>query len=299
MREKNETISKSTALRQHFTTPRNQDSIGWCYAFAAADLVSAELGVPVSSLHTSLIYNQTQENILIKNHSDEVQKNNFFEGRAKFRYVYENGSLSAAVRALSAHRLVCPESSLPFDQHQGRTTMQLIYKMEELKETIDANRLSETMVCNELNAILPGFGFNHATNPEIARKLLQNEINSSMERLVETNCRKQIQVPSFRITAIQPGKDYLTQINNLVSQGKPVAVNYDIKDITQSRGRHINIITARRWNNGKCEYKLRNSWGQSCAALNPEFDCNKAEGSFWVSDKWLLEKTTLGSYLHK
>ena len=38
---------KRPELKEFFSTPRDQASVGWCFAFATADLFSAELGVPV------------------------------------------------------------------------------------------------------------------------------------------------------------------------------------------------------------------------------------------------------------
>ena len=44
-------------LKEFFSPPRNQGLIGWCYGFAAADLLSVEAGTPVSAAHTSAIFN--------------------------------------------------------------------------------------------------------------------------------------------------------------------------------------------------------------------------------------------------
>ena len=51
-------------LRKLFSSPRNQKDKDWCYAFTAADLLSAEIGTPVSAMHMAALYNKGEYNDL-------------------------------------------------------------------------------------------------------------------------------------------------------------------------------------------------------------------------------------------
>jgi hypothetical protein len=60
------------------------------------------------------------------------------------------------------------------------------------------------------------------------------------------------------------------------------------------------VITGRRWSEGKCQFKVRNSWGQDCSVYDPSVieGCNEAEGSFWLSDDELLEISYNINFIH-
>ena len=41
-------------LINHFSKPRDQDSVGWCGAYASSDSLSYTVGEPVSAIDTSI-----------------------------------------------------------------------------------------------------------------------------------------------------------------------------------------------------------------------------------------------------
>src|SRR5437879_3057618 len=43
-------------VKSFMTTPSDQGDIGWCFGWAATDLLSQAVGTPVSALHTSSYY---------------------------------------------------------------------------------------------------------------------------------------------------------------------------------------------------------------------------------------------------
>lgn len=309
MRERNPKIKNNPAMKEHFSIPRNQDSIGWCYAFAAADLISAEMDTPISSLHASLIYNQHHESGLMSRViADRTHEYGLDRGTKKFFETYEGGDFTSSLRVIQGHRKICPESLLPFDQHKGKTTMELIYEMERIKQNNQNQLFPHTLMCNELNQTLPDFGFTKSDMSKIASLLVQDNINSALEALAEMQCKnKQLDIPFFKTKTLATPlkgtllekKNFLANINMMVNIGKPVGIRYKAQDISLAHGNHINLITGRRWNNGRCEYKFRNSWGQTCEGLFPGIDCIRSEGSFWVDEDFLLEKTSSATYLHK
>ncbi len=48
---------------------------------------------------------------------------------------------------------------------------------------------------------------------------------------------------------------------------------------------HASVISARRQRGGRCEYFVRNSWGQDCSSYRPQFRarCERSRGGVWVT----------------
>jgi hypothetical protein len=59
------------------------------------------------------------------------------------------------------------------------------------------------------------------------------------------------------------------------------------------------LISARRKNptHGKCEFKIRNSWGH-CGKTKSMYECNKKNGDTWISEE-ILERYILGVSITK
>lgn len=311
IRDTNPRIKNNKAMREFFTTPRNQDSIGWCYAFAAADLLSAETGTPVSSMHASLIYNHSLKTGLLNSLSELFDRDGLPTkpmANGHFVMVDEGGYLDDAVNAIRKKGQICSEKSLPFDQHLGKSTMELIKKMEEIKLRAVKKKLSEKLVCEELSKVLPTYGLKTNDYEVVSHSLINQDINKTLDLMAGQNCGKsQIKVPRRSVTTIYPPHvgpkhrslevNFFTQINDNLNKGRPLSMTYDVKSVAGFKGGHVNIITARRWKNGRCEYKVRNSWGASCAYYSKGIDCIREEGAFWLSDEKLLSTATKVQFL--
>lgn len=305
IRNTNPNIRDSKEMREHFSTPRNQDSIGWCYAFAGADLMSAEMKTPISSLHTSLIYSQYREmstmdylKELVDPTPTPIKKYN----TRNFKFIKESGFVDIAIIALNQRGRVCAEKALPFDQHLGRTTMSLIRKMEDIKLSVINKKLQEKLVCEEISKVLPDYGLNTLDFEMVSHSLMKDRLDTTLDLMVRQYCKRNIvRVPARTVNSLNPKsatpKNFFDTINQTLNVGRPLAYYYDVKSVATFSGLHASIITARRWNQGKCEYKIRNTWGKSCAYYQKGIDCNREEGSFWLSDEKLKNSSTLVQYL--
>jgi hypothetical protein len=85
------------------------------------------------------------------------------------------------------------------------------------------------------------------------------------------------------------------KINQLLNQGKPIAVSYDVSQVSNLKGGHVSL--AREWRNNRCEYKIRNSWGKTCHSCSSGVECIQEEGSFWLSDEKFFQIMTTYTYL--
>lgn len=303
IRDTNPKIKNNKEMRAHFSTPRNQDSIGWCYAFAGADLLSAEMDTPISSLHASLIYNQYSEQSLMEYVQELIEDKpgpiKKFNKSGNFKFVKESGHLDRTIRALRDRKHVCPERLLPFDQHLGQSTMSLIQKIEAIKLNVINKKLQEKMVCAELTKVLPLYGINTQEFESIAHSLMTENIHATLDLMAKKNCKnKMVNVPKRYVKYLDPADaPFFAAINRNLNNGKPLSMNYNVNSVATFSGNHVSLITARRWNNGRCEYKIRNTWGASCAYYKTGIDCNRQEGAFWLSDEKLKEAATQVQYL--
>lgn len=296
----------SPEMKKHFTRPRSQDSIGWCYGFVAADLLSAEVGKPLSSTHISSIFNQNvEESFFLKANFDF---NNLFSDK-KFESVYEGGWIDKAIKYAVQRDRVCTEDDLPFDGQFGS-----IQLLEEAKRQLEAK--DENRACTSVSDYKSWANIDVELS-RIFALLKKEELNVAMAKIAEEQCnKKMVPLPKLKVkTKRRPSMtqskfggsgrvskrdrarsvkrigDYFKVIDSKLSSGKPIGVNYNVEHITYQDGLHASVLTGRKWENGKCHFKIRNSWGKGCFsyARSKISSCDSEEGSYWVTDQTFYE----------
>lgn len=320
---------KSEDLKEHFTKPRSQGSVGWCYAFVAADLLSVEMGVPLSSTHVSSIYNAAVYKEALKNEEDRFS---FFKGfertrdkasNPKFKSIVEGGYIYWGVKDSVTKGSLCSEKELPFDENgPGSTEADLINNLENIKK-FEWPSLPSKLGCERAKSIVEILGLN-ASVGEVWKLILNNNVNISLEKLTSMSCRdpvkldSSIEVKNLKIPKADSKKyarsrfgqkrlkrdkkkviKAFEKIESLLSSGRPVGISYNVSHIIAFDIWHGSSITGRRWNNGRCEFKVRNSWGKGCSIYNDSsiIECNREEGSFWVTDQKLYEMVETITYI--
>ncbi len=279
------------ALRETFSTPRDQDSIGWCFGFTAADLLTAKLGTPVSAYHVSAIYNRAISRDFFWRTMYEI--GDVINGGA-FREVYEGGYIGKAIKATRNHRTVCTEEQVPFDASYFGGTRLEITNMERLRDQVRASQDLKNS-CDLIEQTFPSGILGNRNFESIQASLVHDNINETLETITSSACTEnpvQVGDVSYKDMGRPSGdnessqRKYLAAIDATLRSGNPVGISWNPgKVMNTGGGKHASSVIARRWNNGKCEYKIRNSWGQTCEAYLPEIDCNRSEGAFWVNDE--------------
>lgn len=296
-------------LRELFSTPRDQDSIGWCYGFAAADLLSVEAGKPVSASHVSAIFNES----VAKNFLWRIGYglgNLFMEN--SFETVYQGGYVDKAIKEAMKESSVCSEDDMPFFERFPDELYRLIHRIEEIKRSVRDKTISSEKACESLETVLGDTFFNsQAEKEKLLLSILENDLNVVLSDMMTEKCKnKTISLAKKKIkNYTKPNQrssqtdrynsydkdnevqEYLKTINGLLDKGKPLGISYNVKHVTSYSGLHASVVTARRWNptHGRCEYKIRNSWGTGCGSYKSEIECDYHEGSFWVSDEKFYE----------
>jgi len=251
---------------------RNQDGVGWCYAFAASDLLSYKLGKTVSAMGIALAYNDGWISY--------IRKAVFKSSEANI----EGGSADSAINTAMSHGL-CLENQLKSEDNGAGELMYNIVRVESLKSSSS----KPTEICNwcEDNLIKPMF-------PSLGLKDLTGVLkNSSRATLIQNfsdkACQPKIKV-NYKVKSTFMAHDkrqLFDTIDDQLNKKNIIAISYDADVLTEAnftRGMvdHQSVIVGRRFNEHShaCEYLIRNSWGRSCGYYYSGFSCE--EGNIWV-----------------
>lgn len=296
IRETNPKIRDNATLREHFSTPRNQDSIGWCYAFSASDFLTAEIGVSVSALHTSILYNSAAYNSPERREDAE----NHLRSNGRFKEVYESGWPNKAINDVIAKGWVCSEADLPFDVDRPYDIKEMIDYLESKKHL--ANPYYKNALCHEVNLKLKDYSLAFQDVEAIVDSMMNQNLNQTLEVFAEKACKNRItDIPKIDLTWVDKNRhqpqDFLAKINQNINSGSPVQISYQPKFVStlSGDGYHASMVIGRRWRNGRCEFNIRNSWGKLCATYKPGIECNRDEGTFWMSETDLM-RASAGFY---
>lgn len=302
-------------LNEFFSTPRDQDSIGWCYGFSAADLLSAELGQPVSAAHASILYNKEVEDSFFWRLAYKFQS-------GEFDQVHEGGYVKKSLKAMQSNSKVCLESDLPYDENYKKEFYFLIKELEDLKDLVKTSNETLRSKCALVSDFIRlNYNINLNAN-ELYNALLNDNMNRILERIAQEKCAdNQITVTEnlefesktmpyphrFSNESAQDSQNrfvrrltkFFQKIDDKLKEGKPIGVDYNVKHVTGQKGLHASVLTERRWCNGRCEFKIRNSWGTGCGFYDYSkiSDCGSDEGSFWVTDQKFYEMVDNITYI--
>lgn len=299
-------------LKQFFMTPSSQGNIGWCYGYAATDLLSQSVGVPLSPVYTSAYY---------ASQLDGVSKffRNIFQGSAAET---EGGFIGSAIGEMVSLGKACTVKGINgsgwvFDRERGvyAGTKDLSENFEKLRQGTCYGTCDNT-----LDALIEHFLGN--LQPAAVKKYVIDTKNSALEdvifNLVDAGCgntnkisiRKNItysraEPQSTRIHGrerqieddLRDKSSLIYKLDRALEKGKVVGLEYKSKVVTGvggffDQGGHASSIVGRKVIDNKCHYLVRNSWGDSCH-YKDDVICDKSTGSFWVT-RDIMKKMALG-----
>jgi len=296
--------------------PRNQDSIGWCYAFAAADLISHKLGKKVSAIDIANNYN-----------------NGSFKDVFGFNETSMEGGFTSSAANEALEKGLCLESQLPSDDYSFSTDSNLMkeyQRMEKLYESF-RNRTTEPglvfgrnqlkglqysnavesferdLECNrlegEFNVLFPTLSVG-----DFVKVLEQSSsANDLIDNLVAKSCKKRIannlNLKFEEDSLLTSSSTMVETINKKLEGGDIIGVNYKASTLSNlldhdNDSRHASIIVARKFNEqtGSCEYLIRNSWGNTRAS-SYDSRTRSGGGNHWMPEEYLRESMHGVSYV--
>lgn len=296
-------------MKEYFSTPRNQGLIGWCYAFAISDLISAQIKRPVSAMHIAAMWNQKVENNPFMRLSWELNRSS----KSTLQKFYQGAYTAQALKHISKQNKICSEKDFPFDPTnlKIRSTIYDFKKLEKIKKTLDESpNLGYQDVKHELEKLTL---LADIMDPQLINILKGDDLNNAFAKIALKKCEnKELTLQEFKPKKIKAPntlrytgkawernlakqkntKNFFKIINSLLNAHQPMILTYPLnKVLAQENVPHTNTVIARKWFKNKCQYKVRNTFGASCNLYHQNVitDCNRDEGAFWISDEALLQ----------
>ena len=276
-------------LRSKMGPIRNQDGVGWCYSFAAADMLTFKNGgsprVSAADLAAQYIDVSPQY---------QSRTNNMWLSHKNL-----NGGHIYSALQLAEKNGTCDETKIPSEINGGPQIAQAYrdlyasayYRNDPKHKSLCAAQASKYRK------------FFPATSPTEILAVLNTEPPwRVVHKLFGMNCQQR------RPAGISPGEIGLARkpdigkvLNQELEQGQPVGIGYNIELITARKnanngfGMHGSTIVGRKFDakTGNCQYLLRNTWGRSCDGYRG-WKCEA--GHLWVNEDALLWATDSATY---
>lgn len=274
---------------------RNQKSLGWCYAYAIADIVSFKLRRDVSPFDiafTTVQYYINEEKLTPLNITS-----------------VEGGSVPIVSKAIS-DRGIC--DSKKFSASNPLAVDSLVAVEANVKKLVDGlseGKISEIGVRKELAARVQDYNtvFPTSSQEELLNAILNDRnYKYPIAGMVDNIC---VDRASGKFAWGWEMRDDFAEdmkfrsIRGILASHFPVAINYSsevLKDVNAtSVGGHASTIVGMHFNQQKkrCEYLLRNSWGVADPqrVYDPELRPMIAQGYVWIAED-VLRKNIAAAY---
>jgi hypothetical protein len=277
-------------LRPEFGAVRSQGNIGWCYANAAADLLSFEFREELHHQKASASY-------------IALTYNKLFFGKSK-----SEGGFAALALTMAQFQGFCPQSDEDRVLGQGPQVPLkskidgLLYLKQNFDRTGGASLESDLKIY---------FSQNKSILTQVPLEDLRQLLEDSTEKDFTSHFADYICGPHKFIPARKHFVDgmikymvmgitepIMDKVQERLDHHQPVIIDYfaDLFDADgaakQDDSRHTSLIIGRRWNAKKnqCEVLIRNSWGPRCNGYKAASLKDSCEaGNVWVSDKTMAD----------
>ncbi len=299
-------------LENQFGPVRNQGEVGWCYAFAGADLIGAALGVKppdtvsafdVAVGYYSLDFDKAKKNIGNLGLPTEavVPFTRAIERIAKTNEVFkglpfekrEGGYFAQAIGTYSLRGGVCLESKFPSEE-SGISDF-ISKKIKSIESDHNFVRPSCTGGTGQYSAKAQIESLRNNVY-EIAAKLIDQDANKKCEP------RTPLSGPILSRSLSKENGDVVAKINEKLDQKSPIGISYDPCGLVEAKDKieneetreecnHASVVIGRQFNKktNSCDYLVRNSWGTDCSGYRKDIRENCKQGNFWVSESELNE----------
>lgn len=270
-------------LIEHFKEPRDQDSVGWCGAYASADALSFAVGEPVSALDVSI--NQYAHN-----------------NPANMNLTELSGITPNAASNVAMRTGYCPESVIPSNitasSNLGGVTLQtLMGSFQRLSQDFKSRgkpadycvKCADQEYERFIKPALPD-----VNEKMIQEVLLKNEgdslasIRDLMKKLCNGNRVKFKPTVKTYIRGKTNGRTFASIFNEALEGHSMPAIGMGASHFSSFTDEpHEMVIVGRRpGRGGKCEYIIRNSWGRGCGFYNSKYasTCNASKGTFVMNE---------------
>jgi len=261
---------------------RDQDTVGWCYAYSASDLLSFRLKKVISAVS---LYDSGQT--IAKDIATDEGKGGYID--------------ESITKFLNNNKGLCLEKNLPSSDFAFCTHTRYVDFLRSLlrhsERGFNQGSLDDLFCMNQnIGLAFPGMGIDRVRS--LANVYGKDQL---LERLFKEQCKEL----AFQDFKAQPQvfnntrytvDTILSKINEQLNKGDIAAVAYKYHLISPERnGDHASVVVGRRFNkeSNKCEFLVRNSWGKACSQKEENgVSCHKNcdgngcrySGHFWVAE---------------
>lgn len=285
-------------LQSYFEKYRSQGGLDWCWAHAAADLLTYRVGAPVSA-----------SDLAFRGLADRFP-NNFLELIDGLGSPDVRGFPSDAFSVAKKYG-VCLEVDAPSDDSPYKPKFNPITRgvaqVLRLRDDIRQGRVQGTdyadFACfKPVNEIFPHLNVEDIFS--ILRKTSDDTAVDAFDLLSQINCaNRRVELPDLRFDEKKWGtsKSKVRILHEQLSNGNPVIISVPLRLILgeDESGNHALTVFGRELRQGKCEFLVRNTWDLLCSILAEKYvkNCNSRNGTFWMSEEDLLTSLNRIYYL--
>ncbi len=265
---------KPVNLSAGFGPSRNQDSVGWCFAFTSADLLSYKMKKKISAADVALSHFNREQSPLKRWWSGKKQSE------------YEGGFEWDAIAA-AANNGLCLESNFNSEDNGVNQVSGALDRIQAIKDTWAPYI---TGACQEdlrtIRALFPQISLS-----DVNHAILMSTRSSFVSKLASEACepREKVKVVAKVTKAIGLDKTALfTEVDKQLNAQNPSALEVNgavLKDASaiEHFANHSVMVIGRRFNefSGQCEYLIRNSWGPGKFTHDPTYERDE-KGHVWI-----------------
>ena len=298
-------LTKSVNLIREMPPIRDQDSIGWCYSFAAADLLTHYLyktkgknvqgnntlatnylkkESSVSAMGLATMYNQT--------HNPDYTKH--LKGRSSSeldsmnkKVVAEKGSIISSLENVKNNGF-CLERDVSSSDFSYVSDQRCVEKgrcqiLEVINIIYDSKDCETCKDYSPIKKIFPSLSIK-----DISKIILESSKQNALTNLVNATCFKKFKknFPSnqprffsktYKVATSE--KQIFESVDKFLDRGIPVGIQYHSDFFfgkNTQLAKHASTLVGKTYNPKTCEveYILRNSWGEGCGSFiqdNPKY----------------------------
>ncbi len=294
-------LTKKINLIGEMPPIRDQDSVGWCYTFPAADMLTHYLyktkgknvqgnnvfannflkkESSVSAMGIATMYNKTH----YPDYGKTLKGKNSTElGMMNRQVVAESGSIFKNLENVKKNGF-CLERDVSSSDYSYVSDQRCIEKgkcqmLEVINIIYDSKECETCRDFNPIQKIFPSLSIK-----DISKIILESSKEDALTNLVNATCYKKFKKsfasnqPRLFNKAYKVGtsqKPMFEAIDNLLDRGIPVGISF-FADFFYARKtskiKHAATLIGKSYNPKTCEveYILRNSWGEGCGSFNKE-----------------------------